>query len=228
MAGGGSLRRGGRRGGLQRDVVRPAGVEPRLVQRPLRPVAPDRRRPARRSTQSPEATRDLPGGGLSTTNVCEGLCGMHYKRRLRHGNPLAGERPTECAVAGCTRPARARGWCQGHYLRWYRTGDVRPHEPLSRLKQPATCVVEGCGRGSHTRGLCQTHYKRLLKHGDPQADKPVRVVSERGPSVTATGRSPYHPSCVTSSTGGSRPRSTVSSWPSTSAGHSTLTRSFIT
>lgn len=42
----------------------------------------------------------------------------------------------ECAVMGCGRPVRGRGWCQAHYMRWWYTGDVRPNEPV----------------GSHPRG----------------------------------------------------------------------------
>lgn len=28
-----------------------------------------------------------------------------------------------CSVQGCKAEARSRGWCQSHYLRWYRNGD---------------------------------------------------------------------------------------------------------
>ena len=28
-----------------------------------------------------------------------------------------------CSVAGCSKPLLARGWCNAHYLRWYRHGD---------------------------------------------------------------------------------------------------------
>lgn len=39
-----------------------------------------------------------------------------------------------CAVDGCTKPRRTRGWCSGHYTRWYRYGDVagRPHGNTQR------------------------------------------------------------------------------------------------
>lgn len=31
---------------------------------------------------------------------------------------------SECSVAGCARPALARGWCSKHYQRWSKHGDV--------------------------------------------------------------------------------------------------------
>lgn len=35
-----------------------------------------------------------------------------------------------CAVESCDRPREKRDWCQGHYLRWKRHGDLRPDVPL--------------------------------------------------------------------------------------------------
>ncbi len=115
-----------------------------------------------------------------------GLCGMHYKRQLRHGDVLAeaparGEGdPKVCTVPDCGRPMATRGWCHGHYLRWYRTGDVQAYRPLRKRQYPETCDVEGCGRGTHAMALCRTHYRRALKHGDVRADVPVRVVTGDG------------------------------------------------
>ncbi len=85
-----------------------------------------------------------------------------------------------CAVATCSRPVSTRGWCHGHYLRWYRTGDVQADQPLRRRRHPEACVVEGCERGSKSMGLCGTHYKRARKHGHPRADVPVRVATGEG------------------------------------------------
>jgi len=31
-----------------------------------------------------------------------------------------------CKVEGCSKPARARRWCRGHYQRWRRTGSPEP------------------------------------------------------------------------------------------------------
>lgn len=39
-----------------------------------------------------------------------------------------------CSVVGCARPQHARGWCQGHYLRWYKTGDVQADRPIGEHK----------------------------------------------------------------------------------------------
>lgn len=85
-----------------------------------------------------------------------------------------------CAVEGCEKVAAARGWCHGHYLRWYRNGDVQVGVPLGRRRQPESCVVDGCEREPHSRGLCRGHYKRLLRYGHEQAEIPLRVAGGEG------------------------------------------------
>lgn len=35
-----------------------------------------------------------------------------------------------CSVAGCGRPVVGRGWCQAHYGRWQRSGDVQADVPI--------------------------------------------------------------------------------------------------
>ncbi len=85
-----------------------------------------------------------------------------------------------CKVTSCGRPVSTRGWCHGHYLRWYRTGDVQPDIPLGRRRQPEQCTVPGCERGSKVRGLCRTHYKRQINHGDVRAQQPIRIVTGEG------------------------------------------------
>lgn len=66
-----------------------------------------------------------------------------------------------CAVSGCDRPRRARGWCQKHYLRWKRHGDPL-HERPRRV-----CGVLDCGRPTDWHGYCVMHSKRYVRHGDP-------------------------------------------------------------
>lgn len=80
-----------------------------------------------------------------------------------------------CAVPGCVRAARSRGWCPPHYLRWHRHGDVQAHIPIGRFKKhPDFCPVEGCGLPVRTgRGYCSGHQSRLDRHGDLQPDLPL-------------------------------------------------------
>lgn len=97
-------------------------------------------------------------------------CAMHYKRWLRTGSPVRGERPDPCAVEGCDADAVSRGWCHGHYQRWWRTGDVKADEPF---RQRDVCSVEDCQRPTQARQLCGTHYQRLRRFDDPLADVEV-------------------------------------------------------
>ena len=86
---------------------------------------------------------------------------------------------TTCAAEGCSRHADSRGYCHGHYLRWYSTGDVRAEVPFRR-RTAVRCVIEGCGRTARARGYCRAHYARWLAGGDVRADEPLRVVTGRG------------------------------------------------
>jgi hypothetical protein len=62
---------------------------------------------------------------------------------------------------GCKAVRHARGWCQGHYMRWKRHGD-----PLAWRAPPRTyCTVEACDAPSHGRQLCQRHYSYWKHHG---------------------------------------------------------------
>jgi hypothetical protein len=59
------------------------------------------------------------------------MCGAHYARQQRHGDPLAGRAFVGaspcCIVPGCTRPFQAKGMCKVHYGRQQRHDD-----PLAR------------------------------------------------------------------------------------------------
>ena len=47
-----------------------------------------------------------------------------------------------CAVDGCERVSSARGWCQGHYVRYLKHGDVRPDVPLRGFTKVRGSVAE--------------------------------------------------------------------------------------
>ena len=83
-----------------------------------------------------------------------------------------------CLVGSCPRPARGRGLCPGHLLRW--AGQGRPDiaefaastDPRWRRKQPnQRCQVAGCGYGSARGGLCQLHAQRWERAGRPDRDR---------------------------------------------------------
>jgi hypothetical protein len=43
-----------------------------------------------------------------------------------------------CGVAECPKAARARGWCNRHYIRWRNHGD-----PLKTVHRPAEAPIVG-------------------------------------------------------------------------------------
>lgn len=72
-----------------------------------------------------------------------------------------------CAVDGCDKEARQKGWCYAHYGRWYRNGS--PHvmrRATPNPHPPKTCIIEGCGKPHNSHGYCTAHYNRLRRHGD--------------------------------------------------------------
>jgi len=108
-------------------------------------------------------------------SVKRGLCGAHYKRLMRHGDPLAGARfrerqPDRCGVKGCDRAAVTLGLCGSHYARQRKTGDAG--EAITRLPTQGQCQVEGCGHvGALKAGMCTAHHHRLRRYGDPHVRK---------------------------------------------------------
>jgi HNH endonuclease len=69
-----------------------------------------------------------------------------------------------CSIEGCGREYHCRGYCVGHYDRWYRYGDPQVDRPL-RIE--VRCSVSGCERRSRKRTFCAMHYNRWKHHGNP-------------------------------------------------------------
>lgn len=72
-----------------------------------------------------------------------------------------------CAIDGCEKAERYKGYCSMHHSRIRRHGDPGPAQPL----RGGPCTVEGCGRKREAQGLCSAHYQRMRK-GQP-LDLPI-------------------------------------------------------
>lgn len=50
--------------------------------------------------------------------------------------------PDICAIDGCDRPVKSRGWCSTHYMRWRRNGDPQVVRPRGRPARPLDMTEE--------------------------------------------------------------------------------------
>lgn len=80
---------------------------------------------------------------------------------------LTSETSPSCAVAGCDRPSRTRGWCGAHFERLRSKGDVLAHIPLRLTGRATKCHPE---RTHLARGLCAPCY---------QTDRLARLPDQR-------------------------------------------------
>lgn len=73
-----------------------------------------------------------------------------------------------CSVEGCERDATGRGYCRGHYKRWYygRPLDAKPLPPERK------CSVDGCDRSHLKKGWCSTHFSRMQARGTTEPRQP--------------------------------------------------------
>lgn len=85
---------------------------------------------------------------------------------------------TACAVDTCDRDARTRGWCDGHYCRWKRYGDVRADVPLRPARTPyAECGTPGAyNRGCRCDDCREANRRRKRDEYQPRTVPAVPVV----------------------------------------------------
>lgn len=89
-----------------------------------------------------------------------------------------------CSIDECDRPFYGRGWCQFHWLRWYRHGDTSYERPRQLGRPP--CIIDGCDAPNVGRGWCSKHWTRWSRHGSPTARMPGEVVD--GKRICSTCR----------------------------------------
>lgn len=75
-----------------------------------------------------------------------------------------------CKVSGCKNRYWAKGYCNTHYKRLYRTGKV--------LKIIPVCVVKGCINKHHAKGFCNIHWHKQYyqKHKKERAEYSKRYL----------------------------------------------------
>lgn len=88
-----------------------------------------------------------------------------------------------CTVPGCTRPHKARGYCQAHYQHFKR-GVPIGREIVTRDTTPYEhCMEPECESPVKSKGLCKMHYARLLRHGHtryPDRKKQAKLCTAEG------------------------------------------------
>ena len=112
--------------------------------------------------------------GCGKPHKGHGYCGTHYARWRSTGEAGTAEslripKPLpQCSAPDCGSDARSPGalYCDMHYLRMYRNGQLKPVRPKRETGGP--CAVDGCDGEDVDSGMCDKHATRVRRHGDPQ------------------------------------------------------------
>lgn len=116
--------------------------------------------------------------GCDTLPHCKGMCGKHYARLKRYGDPLfTKRRPRQspgkrsiCEVDGCESIVKGHGFCLKHYQRYKKTGNPLQNPSGREMRAYSytdTCEAAGCDARPCKLGYCGKHYQRVVSHGDP-------------------------------------------------------------
>lgn len=107
--------------------------------------------------------------GCDRRRHSRGLCATHHRTWVKDGEaglsrPIrVAKYTTGCTVHECPAPVLAKGLCRPHYWRNWKTGDVRPDEPIRRppaIGKP--CTTEGCPKTIVRVDKCSAHYQAAV------------------------------------------------------------------
>lgn len=98
-------------------------------------------------------------------------------------------RTCEVIVNGehCQKPREKRGWCNMHYKRWKRLGDVGEVESRRIIVGVKVCTVQGCEEPYYRRVWCNRHYLRWRRTGDPLGSMRIPAVERFWANVDKDG-----------------------------------------
>ncbi len=87
------------------------------------------------------------------------------------------KRQVACAVSSCNLPSRKTGWCQAHYLRWHRHGDLRSNVPI---RSPEVCPSghDAAEVGRTRDGRCKLCHQ--ARSGESRRRRKLAVVTQLG------------------------------------------------
>ena len=106
---------------------------------------------------------------------------MSYTRVRRY--PVG----TLCSVADCTRSVKAKGWCDMHYNRQYKTGDTGTATPRRlRYSVGDICLVPHCTLPPWANGYCKAHNARFRRTGSVGTE-PISITARVRPDSHGTG-----------------------------------------
>lgn len=115
-----------------------------------------------------------------------------------------------CSVRNCDRPLLAKGYCNGHYIRYRNHGDVRASEPITKSNPNSMNPNWRGGKSKHP--LIEIYRDMIARCGNPNHQRYdsyggrgisvhpgwisdfwtfVKDVGERPPGVGPTGRARY-------------------------------------
>ncbi len=72
-----------------------------------------------------------------------------------------------CAVDGCLKDRRGKGYCAAHYARFRKYNDPLGGPGSGQFSKFEHCTFEDCTKRHCAQGLCQMHYRRNVLYGDP-------------------------------------------------------------
>lgn len=107
-------------------------------------------------------------------NSARSLCAFRRTVTHRAGGSSIGVTMKHCSIPRCSKPSKARGWCNNHYQLWRKWGN--PTETRPRVFEAKFCYVAGCGRRHHAHGLCLAHHLRTKRSGLLAPERPIGIL----------------------------------------------------